>query len=131
MAKALYTTPIGAPTGFAVTVLNEIDTTVDAYSRNLRDGPTTLFTAAITNDDATEIDHVKLYNNITSALVSGTTAPDIILPVPADATGTLIMQCHEGVPFSNGISVLCAKEAGNLNTNDPTGTPDGYIITSG
>ena len=130
MATALYTTPIGIPTGYAITVIHELDKDVDNTTRNLRDGPTTFYWVEVANDNVTEQDYVKFYDNISSALVSGTTPPDIIFPIIQNATGSTVLVCHEGLPFTNGMSVLAATTAGNVNTASPTGTPDAYISTS-
>ena len=130
MAKTLYTPPLGIPTDYAITVIHELDKDVDNTTRNLRDGPTTLYSLVVANDDATEQDYVKAYDNVSSSLVSGTTPPDIIVPIIKNATGATVVICHEGLPFVNGLSLLAATTAGNANTASPTGTPDAYMSTS-
>lgn len=122
------TTPLGKGIrSAALTIVNSADITVDGESKNVRGGPVDLFAVhadnmkndPVTNNKA----WVKLYDDISSGLVAGVTAPVILFPVPevvvAEATGPTrgdgitSWECIEGFHFENGISVLSSQEDGN------------------
>ncbi len=140
MATAL-TASSGVGFDFNITLQTALDNAVDRQSMDIRNGPTTLFHAFIDNNTGaadTELEFVKFYD-VEAGLVAGTTEPDFIIPVvPVTVAATSNVHgvgwgtwlCLEGVPFSNGLSVLASQEAGDTMTAAPTEDLKLHTITT-
>lgn len=122
-------TPVGKPLDYSISVLTDNDTTqefhtMQSWNRNVRSGPMTLFSVDVDNTitGATKT-YVQIYDNVLNSLVPGTTAPQIIFPVPAVGTnpntGRIDLSVPDGLPFVNGMSVSAATEAGDVSTTPP------------
>jgi hypothetical protein len=59
--------------------------------------------------------HFKAYNNLTPTV--GTTAPDVVVKVPAGKIVDLAIP--GGVNFATGIAIACVQEAGTGGTTAP------------
>jgi hypothetical protein len=129
------TTPTAAPLAYDLTALDGPGITADKTTLNVRSGPVSVYSVEADNmlSAANTKVWVKLYDNITAALVPGTTAPDMIFPVPAvvvaaDAAvrgeGLVGWECLEGIEFVNGVSVLCTLEDGDAADAAPDGSND-------
>ena len=124
------------PPGVMKRRIAQVSDPENAYSRDAVDvfnGPVILQSVEIQNLVATGSKaYVKLYDNVTAALVPGTTAPDFIIPVPAYVAnpfvGKQIMQCPDGIPFENGVSVFAAQEDGDAMTTAPDQTLEVFLV---
>lgn len=97
--------------------------TADKGFVGIADGSTTVYEANIDNtwvDSSTDV-WAYLFDDVSNDLTPGTDRPDFGIPVPAGvaadntkfAVGRVVMICLEGIPFTNGLTVLASKEDGN------------------
>jgi hypothetical protein len=118
--------------------LSEQSSLTKTPDKNVRGGATSLFAAMLDNTqtDGTKA-YAKFYDNDGSDLVVGTTKPDIILPIPAyvapgaatEVKGVVMMIAPDGLPFSNGLTMLASKEDGNEVTDSPAGGVIARLVT--
>ena len=94
------------------------DTDADATSEaNVNTGAATLYLLSIDNTaNASAKSFLKLYD--ATAPTIGTTAPDMIIPVPGGATVTLAIT--EGLAFLTGLSFACLTTGGTGGITGPT-----------
>lgn len=94
------------------------DTDADATSESdLNPGAATLYLVSVDNSaNASQKVFLKLYN--ATAPTIGTTAPDVIIPVPGGSTVT--MAVLEGLSFATGISAACVTAGGTGGITNPT-----------
>ena len=84
---------------------------------NLNTGAAVLYLVSIDNSaNASAKSYFKLWN--ATAPTVGTTAPDMIIPVPGGATVTLAIP--EGVSFGTGLSCACVTAGGTGGITGPT-----------
>ncbi len=95
------------------------DTDADATSEaNLNSGAATLYLVSADNSaNASAKSFLKLWD--ATAPTVGTTAPDMIIPIPGGATVTLAIP--EGVAFTTGLSMACVTAGGTGGITGPTG----------
>jgi hypothetical protein len=117
MAAVKSTSPIGSIASLSPTKVLDVLGTVNVHTRNLRNGPTTVRSFKIKEEGAAKV-WLKVYDNVSTTLVAGTTAPDFGFPVAA--SGSLLVECPGGFFFENGISVLGSNEDGNAITAPTT-----------
>lgn len=84
---------------------------------NVRNGATTVYMVDVDNSANAAVTYVKLYNAATA--VVGTTAPDIILMVPASVRKLFVFDMA-GVAFSTGLSFASVTAGGTAGTTGPT-----------
>lgn len=84
----------------------------------------TLHAVEIDNTANAAITYVKLYNDASPTV--GTTAPDMILMVPASTKMTF--HFPGGVAFSTAFSVAALTAGGTAGTTGPTSTVSGILI---
>lgn len=93
------------------------DTDVDGTSvDSVLTAATTIYMVKVDNTLNSAASYFKMYNN--AAPTVGTTAPDVIIPVPAYKTATLVVP--EGMAFATDLSYACVTTAGTAGTTDPT-----------
>lgn len=71
--------------------------------------------------------YLKLFDDLDPTL--GTTAPDYDFKIPANVEFGIPINGGEGIPFANGLSFACIKEAGTAATTqtDPDTTVEVYL----
>lgn len=94
------------------------DTDSDATSEsNLNSGAATLYLLSIDNSaNASAKTYTKLWD--ATAPTVGTTAPDMVIPVPGGATVTLAIP--EGLDFLTGLSIASVTAGGTGGITGPT-----------
>ena len=139
MAAALTASPSTGEFDFNWTQITDVEITVGDATRNVRGAATTLHHIAADNGQTSGANAwVKLYDDVSNALVAGTTAPDFVFPVQAGVVsstsafskGRFGLVCVEGAPFVNGLSVLASTEDGNAMVSAPTKPVDVVVITN-
>jgi hypothetical protein len=113
--------------------LTEVTNTVSAAHKNVLDGPGTLKSIQLDNTvTASSKNYLKVYDIISDALVAGTSAPHLILPVRVVGTnpvaGIETADFPKGLSFANGVSVLASKENGDTMTAAPDQAMDVYLL---
>ena len=70
--------------------------------------------------NAAQVNYLKLWNNASPTV--GTTAPDMIVRLPAGSTVKLAITGDDadGVTFGTAITMACVQEAGTAGTSAPT-----------
>jgi len=129
MATAKYAMPITNLFGLVLATVREVGVTVSGVTKDVRGGPCTLKRVLVCNNDtgatATRVS-CKIYDDISSSLVAGTSLPVLVIPVEADES--TIVTIDPGLTFENGISVLCAKSvAGASDGTTCTAAPDSDV----
>lgn len=132
MAQEIDTAPAPGPAQRATHKLTTVGIVVDKTSKDVLDGPATIKGIGINNTvTGGAKEYVKLYDLITDALVAGTSAPALIIPVPAAGTnpaaGVVELEIDEGVVFRNGVSVLASDEDGDEIASAPDQSTDVYL----
>ena len=86
-------------------------------NNNVNGAAAVLYEAIIDNSaNAAQKVYLKLYDN--AAPTIGTTAPNMIVPVPGGATVSLAVP--EGVSFATALSYACVTTGGTGGATDPT-----------
>lgn len=122
--------------------VTDVENTVDRSSKDLRNGPATVYSLELDNsfvNDGTAgtKNWIKLYDDISTALVAGTSPPVFIIPVALSLTGDGVaevgfelMECPDGMPFENGISILASQQGGDDMSLKPGAAMDVRMLTS-
>lgn len=94
------------------------DTDADATGEmDMGPGNSTLWLVSIDNSaNAAQKVYFKLWD--ATAPTVGTTAPDVVIPIPGGSTVT--MAVLEGLNFATGISAACVTTAGTGGITSPT-----------
>ena len=112
---AISTVDISSPSGlkkYRNTDLAEVIAGVDGTSG-------TLHSVSVDNtQNAGAACYLKLWNAASGSVTVGTTAPDIIIYVPAATKITLVF--HDGLVYGTALSAACVTTAGTAGTTNPT-----------
>ena len=73
--------------------------------------------------------NLKLVNGDAYTVTYGTTVPDFVVPVAANATMTI--QCRQGIVFSTAASIAAARAGGTGGTGDTEPTSLAVTIFGG
>ncbi len=110
----------------SLSVIREIDSDATPQE-DVNSGAATLYLISIDNTaNAAQKNYLKLYNSLTATV--GTTAPDIIIPVPGGSTVTVAMP--EGVSFATGLSFATVTTAGTAGATNPTSDVSVVIVVT-
>lgn len=121
---AVTTTPLSN----AVAANMVVDTDADATGENdVRSGAATIYLVDVDNSNNSAVTYVKFYNALAPTI--GTTAPDVILRVPASARRVWSFGL-EGTNFPTAISFAAVTAAGTAGTTSPTSDVTVRILTS-
>ena len=114
---AVTTTTYSIPLTYKITEDTDLD---QVGVEHLTGGSATLHHIEIIQPNNEKV-YVKLYNS--ADITVGTTAPVLVLLVPAAGAGTrYAMEIPGGLVFSTGISWACTQTAGVGGTTAPTGS---------
>lgn len=112
---AISTVDISSPSGlkkYRNTDLAEVIAGVDGTSG-------TLHSAVIDNtQNAAAASYLKLWNVASGSVTVGTTAPDLVIMVPAATKLTLVF--HDGLVYGTALSAACVTTAGTAGVTGPT-----------
>ena len=134
MATAAQQASVRQQFPFVTTKLTDIENTVTAAQKNIRNGPAVLTDIYVDNTIAANAEAwVKVYDIVDGTLVAGTSNPMIGFPVKAVGTnpvaGIQNVKIGRGLRFVNGISVLASKEDGDEMAAPPTEAVDAVFVT--
>ena len=134
MATAAVTASVKQNFPFVATQLTDIEHTVTAPQKNIRNGPAALLAIWVGNTvTASGKSYVKVYDVVDDTFVAGSSAPMIGFPVRAVGTnpvaGILNIEIRGSLRFINGISVLASQEDGDEMTAAPAQSVDAIFIT--
>lgn len=121
---------------FPMSKLTDIENTVAAEHKNVRNGPTTLISVNVDNtitSNNTKV-WVKIYDIVDDTLIAdGSATPVIIFPVETVSTnpvaGTLLCEIGDGLRFDEGISIMASKEDGDELAAVPASQVDAIFTT--
>ena len=68
--------------------------------------------------NAAEAEYLKLYNAASGGVTVGTTAPDMVIYIPAAAKFTIAFPA--GITFGTALTAACVTGAGTAGTTGPT-----------
>ncbi len=111
---AVTIAPLGLTGALRIIRDSDADNTPE---RNVNDGSATIYAVLIDNTANAAATYVKFYNT-TAAITLGTTAPDMILMVPASVKRTFIFTT--GNVFNTGLTYAAVTTAGTAGTTSPT-----------
>lgn len=78
----------------------------------------TLYQIEVDNTANAAVTYVKLWNTASGGVTLGTTAPDMILMLPASVSRTFVFP--SGVAFGTAVTVAAVTTAGTAGTTGPT-----------
>lgn len=120
---AVTTTPLSSP--FTNAIVFDADAN-EVAENNVRGGASTVFMLRIDNSANAAASYVKLYND--AAPTVGTTAPDLIIPVAANASVEWVSLT--GFAFATALSFACVTTGGTGGTTGPTSDVGVRILCS-
>lgn len=110
---AITITPLGLAGDLRVFTDSDVDNTAE---NNVNDGAATIYSIVIDNTANAATSYIKFYN--AAAPTVGTTAPDMILMMPASVEREFTFP--DGVVFSSALSWAGVTTAGTAGTTGPT-----------
>ena len=94
------------------------DTDLAATVQSIKGSSGTIYAIDIDNTANAAKTFVKLWNVASGSVTVGTTAPDLIIPVPASTRS--VIQIPAGLLFDTAISAAAVTTAGTAGTTGPT-----------
>lgn len=105
---------IGTPAGltnYRNTDLDEVKDAIDATSGKLH-------ALVVDNTSNVAASYVKLYDAASGSVTVGTTAPDLVLKIPASVKRTIVFQ--EGLSYGTALTAACVTTGGTAGTTAPS-----------
>ena len=112
---AISQVSLGFPSGAKFFTDTDSEGTVVAISA----ASATVYAIEVDNSgNAGAASYVKLWNTAAASVTLGTTAPDMVILVPASASPTLVVP--KGIVFGTALSIATVTTAGTAGTTSPT-----------
>lgn len=103
-------------TPFGATLFRDSD--IGNTVSGVKSASTTIHAILIDNTANAATTFVKLYNVTSGSVTIGTTAPDMIIPIPASSKRTLFFL--EGLIFGTALTAAAVTAGGTAGTTSPT-----------